>query len=74
MTARVGDTSGTPSMIGWRVARIITGPVVVMPATERAGWYRDLARMLLVAADKWEAYLASDRGKQWDDSETGGES
>ena len=34
----------------------------------------DLARMLLVAADKWEAYLASDRGKQWDDSETGGES
>lgn len=74
MTARVGDTSGTPSMIGGRVARIITGPVVVMPATERAGWYRDLARMLLVAADKWEAYLASDRGKQWDDSETGGES
>ena len=57
MSTRLGDTSGTPSVIGHRVLRIIWN-APTMPPEERAGWYRELARMLTVAADKWDAYLA----------------
>lgn len=54
MSVHVGDTSGTPSMIGGRVASLLTH-VTSMPKGKRAQWYRDLADMLLVAASKWDA-------------------
>lgn len=59
---RLGDTSGTPSMIAQRVLSMLWD-VQPMPPADRSGWYRELARMLSAAADKWDAYLASDQGK-----------
>lgn len=62
VVTRIGDVSGTPSMIGCRVVSLLSG-ITTMPPRQRAEWFRDLARMLLVAADKWDAHLASDEAK-----------